>query len=1148
MPEGYDTYSVNYPHQAAWLVYFNGLEVPVSTVTVEYGVNKIATCNVDMPPDPRLVRLGNEDRIELDVFYLDEYYVPPGTKDVPGSQFCLMGEFDIVGWAYTNSGSGRSLRFMAIDTAQILQQLNMFYISAVDDIVNAALPPTATNASNFTVPMTYYPASLFLEGLMPQQRLQQDLMGDGDVVDSMQFITSPYHFIKNVFASLLMDVDWTNKDVTQSADPATKLPAAATSAPGKNYFARYIMFRDLYRRFVGLPFIDKDMFNAQAGCFPIIKACQDTEVMGAIQSQLGSSVGPSGSIWDLLNMVLGTMYMEVATIPAPPVAMAEVVSGVMVDLFQGVRTSLDKKYFGVIASHMLKPQCYFGLPPTCNVIFPSMVQTLSLEEQYLPQPTRVYLGEQFLSNIIAAKGNASSAQLTTSTLTTGYPPVVKARMSQYILAQYQNTKNFLIYPEEFYRGPISRQVNAPPWLWMLDQFRNSMNTGTVGGGQGIGTGTSASGTGSSTFTAKVSQRAFAANIKSAVMTYTSPLNVPPDYVWARMYVESGGFSTNTSFQNIKNSGTGAVGLMQIQPKRIKDPMTGKMTVKPGAEKMLTLKQDLKSRFKGQFANKTDDQIDLHDPATSVAAGVSHIYDDMKSIGAKPNDLNRSAFVYSDNAPISRGSIVLLAYVYGAGRAKKVWERVQKGEWKTMKELVDSRVFKESPPNNPGYKKVLDNFIKAWDRVQVIINTPVNSNSQSIAPKVEDQTSPQGAVFDQTKGAQQQINAMDQTLDVSGIQMQQEEVRSLGMLFDLYAQYEYYRARYESRIGAVVLAFNPYIVPSFPAVMFDSKYSGISTLGYVLNVTHQMSAAAGAPNMTTTVNSAFQRTLSEAMANERQGWDDTVWGKDTYAQYDAYPSEAIPDVAQIFQDVNNADLFYSKVFYLKKLDVPAPEPEVPEEDKTTVAKEQYKEDREEWKDAVKRRDRLMQAKGTSSVFNFRKIVDVVRLGIDGEVVEHDVPSWAYSTDMEIRPSDAYKEHFRSYDAAMSYVARPVCTLQQYIELRHGASLAEAIKAGYVAGEDKSFYSGLTTGKNKTGAKFWARIFLLRQGPGNPSDDNIYKFANCGPASEGYTPIMPNWETLPASSDIPQTRQDWDKILTDYRNMVRAKDSTGGAPRR
>ncbi len=90
MPESYDNYTVNYPHQAAWLVYFNGLEVPVTTVTVEYGVNKIATCNVDMPPDPRLVRLGNEDRIELDVFYLDEFAYD-------SSQFCLMGEFDIVG-------------------------------------------------------------------------------------------------------------------------------------------------------------------------------------------------------------------------------------------------------------------------------------------------------------------------------------------------------------------------------------------------------------------------------------------------------------------------------------------------------------------------------------------------------------------------------------------------------------------------------------------------------------------------------------------------------------------------------------------------------------------------------------------------------------------------------------------------------------------------------------------------------------------------------------------------------------------------------------------------------------------------------------------------------------------------------------------
>jgi len=1125
MAESYDNYTVNYPHQAAWLVYFNGLEVPVTTVTVEYGVNKIASCNVDMPPDPRLVRLGNEDRIELDVFYLDEFYDPTS------SQFCLMGEFDIVGWAYTNSASGRSLRFMALDTVQILQQLNMFYISAVDDIVNAYLPPQGTKGEFVTQSMIYYPASLFLQGLMqgtvkPEQKAQQDLAGDTDVVDKNAFITSPYQFIRNVFAALLMDVDFTNADITQTSDP-NKLPCAATSAPGKNFFARYIMSRNLYRRFVGLPYIDKDMVNPQAGCFPIIKACQETEVTEAIQSQLGSSVGPSGTVWDLLNMVLGTMFMEVATIPAPPIAMAEVGSGVMVDKFLGVRTSPDKKYQGVIASHMIKPQCYFGLPPTCNVIFPSMVQSLSLEENYLPQPTRVYLGEQFLSNLIAGKANASSAQLVTSTLTKGYPPVVDARMSQYITAQYQNTKNFLLYPEEFFRGPVSRQVNAPPWLYMLDQYRNSMGTETTGGGGGGGA-TTASGNTANKTTFSGNKLQLRNHIKPRVVLCTDTLGVPIDFVWARIMAESGFYA------KVGTSSTGAQGVMQLMP-------ATEAQARAAVKKM---------GWTG-FVGKDNTEITVGDPIACVTMGIWHIYWLMKKYGATPADMTRDTFIYSASRglPVKKGHVVLAALVSRYGAAVR-------------KACDAGKTLEEFTKTYPDFIIRLDNTVKAWDKAQALLNTTLNSNSQSVQPVTQPQPAPKSITAPEmtTTGGNSQIkaeqNATQTTVDPAAvlaqqaqIQMEAEEIKSLGALFNLYAQYEYYRARYESRIGAAVLAFNPYVVPAFPAVMFDSKYSGISTFGYILNVVHQMSAAAGSPNMTTTVNSAFQRTISEAMANERQGWDDTVWNRDApqFVQYDTYPTEAIPDVAQIFQDTAYADSFYGKVFYLKKMDVPVPEPERPEEDKTKEAKEQYEEARKEWKEAVKRRDKMMAAKGSSSVFNFRKIIDVVRIGENGEDVEHNVPSWAYSDDMEIRPSDTYKEHFRSYDAAMSYVARPVCTLQQYIELRHGMSLKAAIEAGYVAGEESSFYSRLTAG-NKTGAKFWSRIFMLRQGPGDPKDEDIYNFANCGPASEGYAPRTPSWSLLPAVSSLPQTRQNWDKILMDYRNTIRATGGKNGAPRR
>jgi hypothetical protein len=36
--------------------------------------------------------------------------------------------------------------------------------------------------------------------------------------------------------------------------------------------------------------------------------------------------------------------------------------------------------------------------------------------------------------------------------------------------------NFLLFPEEFYKGPVSRRLNAPPWMYMLSQQEKSHST------------------------------------------------------------------------------------------------------------------------------------------------------------------------------------------------------------------------------------------------------------------------------------------------------------------------------------------------------------------------------------------------------------------------------------------------------------------------------------------------------------------------------------------------------------------------------------------------------------------------------------------------------------------------------------------------
>ena len=123
----------------------------------------------------------------------------------------------------------------------------------------------------------------------------------------------------------------------------------------------------------------------------------------------------------------------------------------------------------------------FGLPPACNVVFPSQLTTLSYNENYATQPTRLYFNDQVISNIVKSTGSVGLA--IDGALTTGYPPEVDAANKARILASgTSNGKNFLLFPEEFYKGPVMDRRTVPPWLFFLKQQEGQNQAAAEKGG------------------------------------------------------------------------------------------------------------------------------------------------------------------------------------------------------------------------------------------------------------------------------------------------------------------------------------------------------------------------------------------------------------------------------------------------------------------------------------------------------------------------------------------------------------------------------------------------------------------------------------------------------------------------------------------
>jgi hypothetical protein len=307
----------------------------------------------------------------------------------------------------------------------------------------------------------------------------------------------------------------------------------------------------------------------------------------------------------------------------------------------------------------------------------------------------------------------------------------------------------------------------------------------------------------------------------------------------------------------------------------------------------------------------------------------------------------------------------------------------------------------------------------------------------------------------------------------------ESLQVLGDLFKQYAKYEYYRSRFETRAATVSLAFNPYILPGFPALVLDNSISSFHVVGYVQNVSHDFDSAG---NMSTNVTLSYVRTLPEYVRLMiDKSADLGISPESVNGSHEVGPAEPIPEVSEVFQRADAAREFYRKVFY------------------TDVRR-------------------------TADV-----IFDPARMlylkDLDGNEIQiGDDSQWVPEDGLIATPREDYQGAYTSYDTAMSYVSRPVATMQQVIEFKHGKTLAECLESGEVVGPSDAF-----------SARFYARIsHLLQPGPA-VNMDIIAKVTNVN--ATGGPVDGDAWQIISDGHGIPESRRNWDAVLIKYRNIVR-----------
>jgi hypothetical protein len=430
-----DIFSNSGVHRGAWLVYINGLEIPTTDVTVNYGVWQMPQASFSVPPFRALQRLGAEDKVEVTIFYLDDL------ADPENPEFKLAFEGEITGWSYVNVPGGRAMRFEAVADISIFNQLYFHFLNTVDAIVGSAVDPSA-QANQLAQAGVFYPFSLFKKGLIsPDKEQPPD-------------IDRPFELVYNVVKGML----------------SNKIAPERRTIPAVNYFSRWARKRNFQNRFAALPMFE-DEKDGTKGVFPIFEAAQADFALKTVQQNLSATIGNAGNIFQVLQETLGIVYHELAMIPTAPCFRVRLEDGTIIGPASTLPSSPERaaKEPLRLVNYFVKPQMLFGIAPSCNIFFPSMVKSMQYTEDYLNQPTRTYLNDQFLTSMLPQNAFTSAA------LTVGWPSEVNAVLKQKTgngdsataADVVSNGKNVLVWPEEFYKGPVVRTAPMPSWFTYL---------------------------------------------------------------------------------------------------------------------------------------------------------------------------------------------------------------------------------------------------------------------------------------------------------------------------------------------------------------------------------------------------------------------------------------------------------------------------------------------------------------------------------------------------------------------------------------------------------------------------------------------------------------------------------------------------------
>ncbi len=456
------------------LCYINGIEIPIKGASVSYGVWTPPTASVELVPDVTMRDIGHEDRVRVTLFYLDTHRAELN-KSAPQWRLLFDGEIQRV--SFSASKGQTSMTIQCADLINGLQHMRMFFLMSISNLVTqnvtAGIPDNPNSAITGHHFAPTFPASLFFQGLDPLKNTP---------------IRRPYDLIENMFRALVSGNDFPDQ-VRQELSKALGrevTPAEAKSTTSMHWFARWARRSEFMRRFSPLPVFED--YNDKTGVFPILRAIQNQHVIDSIR-QLAERVNDAGSLYDLIQQLFTTMYYELQMLPTAPLVRQDYLTGrVLGPMEPGKQlqkvTPYDRRSLRLL-QNVSKPQVLFGVAPACNVFWPSTITSFNISRDMSQQPTRLVISEGNLFTVLnGGPPEQNQTEFINAAMAVAYPPIAQEQLDRrlgragYTRNVLANPHNYLVFPEEFFRGPHYATRPIPPWFMYLQHAAPVPEDGT----------------------------------------------------------------------------------------------------------------------------------------------------------------------------------------------------------------------------------------------------------------------------------------------------------------------------------------------------------------------------------------------------------------------------------------------------------------------------------------------------------------------------------------------------------------------------------------------------------------------------------------------------------------------------------------------